>query len=255
MPGAWAATRTASPHGVDVPQRPERRDTEPGQAFELAGAGVGTGHRDASQPPRVGVAQAEQPEPAVGGGPVHRVAVAETPARVGEHPGCHLRRVHADQYGGPADVREGVREPFVEARTALGDDLDPARQPRAGPSLQRDHVTRRGSRDDGVERVGERGLGDERGLPGRVRRAEPGLHAARHRLLGDDEEREAHVPSFTGRARVLIASPPSFAGTRPRIGSPASLTHEASRTRRMSRTAWSVPRTVPVTFDRPVRGW
>ncbi len=73
-----------------------------------------------------------------------------------------------------------------------------------------------GGRGDGVQGVGERGGGDRGGLLRRARRAEPGLHPAGHRRLGQDQQ----------------------------------LRHHRASTALMSRTARAVPRTVPVTLDR-----
>ena len=50
--------------------------------------------------------------------------------------GRELRRVHADQEGGLADVGERRGEPLGEAVAALRDDLEAGRQPRAGRAVE-----------------------------------------------------------------------------------------------------------------------
>ena len=84
-----------------------------------------------------------------------------------------------------------------------------------------------------MQRVGQRGLGECGGLLGRARRHEAGLDPSGQRLLGDDEQ---------GGVRF-----------RGRIMRPVRRGHLAS-TWLMSLTVRTEPRTVPVTFDLPMRG-
>ena len=132
---------------------------------------------------------------------------------------------------GPANRGERAGQPLVEAAAALRHDVEPGRQPRPRLAVEDQHPPPRRGREHGVQRVGQRGLGQRGGLPGRARRHEAGLDPSGPRLLGDDEQ----------------------GGVRGRAVRPVRCGHLAS-TRLMSRTVRTEPRTVPVTFDLPMRG-
>jgi hypothetical protein len=226
--------------GVHVAQRGQDLDAQTGvaQPAQLDPAGVGRGHRDSEYEffgPRGGVVAAvdsERPEPAVVGRSEHglRLAVQQAQGLV-EQGGIDLRGVHADQQGRTrvAAGRGGERgrDARVEAAAGLRRDADALadarfRQPGARLAVEEEEqvVRRAGAR--GVQRVGERGLGQPGGLVRGERRAQPGLDPSGHRCLRQDDQGAHRVASF--------------------------------QTRVMSRTALTVPDTVPVTFDFPVRG-
>ena len=110
-----------------------------------------------------------------------------------EQLGRDLRRVHADQERGLADVGERRGEPLGEAVAALGDDLEALGQPRAGLAVEHDDPppgALGGQR--GGERVAQRGAREVRRLLRRAGRAEPGLDLPGDRRLGDHEQSRAH---------------------------------------------------------------
>ena len=99
----------------------------------------------------------------------------------------------------------------------------PGREPRTRLAVEHQHAPARRGRPHRGQRVGEGRRRQRRRLLGRARWGAARLRAARGRRLGQHDE----------------------------VDGPGA--HEA-RTRRMSRTACTVPRTVPVTFERPMRG-
>ena len=192
-PGGEPAPRRLTRHGhgvsrgVDVAQPRQLGDAQPGrmQPGPLSGTGVRRGHRHAAHQGGIRSPESEPPEPpvgrraepGVGGLPVHR-----------EQAGGELRRVHADQQRGSGYRGEGAGQALVEAAAALRHDVEPGRQPRSGLTVEHQHPAPRWRREHGVQRVGQRGLGQGGGLPGRARRHEAGLDPSGHRLLGDDEQ-------------------------------------------------------------------
>jgi hypothetical protein len=205
---------------------------EGGQPRALDRAGVGLAHRHAGEDRVVGLAQPDPPVAAVERCAEARVEVLERAEAGVEQIGRDLRRVHADQERRAAHVGEGGREALRQAVAALGDDLELRGDPRAGLAVEDDDPAPGAARGEhGGERVLDRGRGQPRGLLGRARRSQARLDPAGDRLLGDHDERRGHVNSCAAR--------------RPPVH---------PRTEAMSRTARTVPRTVPVTFERPSRG-
>jgi hypothetical protein len=212
------------------------------QPVQLDPAGVIFRHRHAQDQPRIGPAQAEQPEAAVFGRPEHRVRVpgGQWLRHRFQQPGGDLGGVHADQHDGQGELRVGVVEgggdPLVQPLPPLRRYLEPGRQlgpqrTRRGPLvIQGQRVPGEGGPGPGLQRVGQRGLGQHGGFLRSERRGEPRLDPAGHGRLGQHDE--------LGREGA---------------GADCGVTHEAS-TRRMSRTVRTVPPTVPVTLDRPDLG-
>ncbi len=217
---------------------PQARVTQP---VQLDPAGVIRRHRHAQDQLGIGPAQAEQPEAAVLGRAEDRVRVpgGQRVRHRFQQPRGHLGSVHADQHDGQGELGVGVVEgggdPLVQPLPALRRHLEPGRQlrpqrARRGPLvIQGQRVPGERGAGPGLQRVGQRRLGQHRGFLRRERRGEPGLDPARHRGLGQDDELGLDGPRGAG------------------------VSHEAS-TRRMSRTVRTVPPTVPVTLDRPDRG-
>ena len=132
-----------------------------------------------------------------------------------------LRRVHADQERRLTGCGEGAGQAIAEAAGALRVNLEAVGHPAAGLALEHEQapaLTR--DRGDGGEGVHERGLGEGGRLVGGARRGQPRLRAPRDRRLGDDQQGGARRPTHRSAAA-------------------------------MSRTVRAVPRTVPVTFERP----
>ena len=208
---------------VDVAQGREvvRREPERDQALALDRAGVGLAHRHAVEDARVRPLEPDRPVAAVIGGAEHGIGAVRERGQAGvEQLGRDLGRVHADQQRRAADVLECRRKPLCETAAALRDELEPVGQPAVGLAVERHHPTGGQPRaSDGGQRVLER-RAREHGCLLRVQgRGQAGLHAAGHRRLGHHDERGAHASAAV-----------------------------------MSRTVRSVPRTVPVTFERPRRG-
>src|SRR5262249_60493706 len=130
---------------------------------------------------------------------------------------CHRWRVHADEEAGGAGVVEGMAEWLVEPVAALGEYLEARRQPRTGSTVENDDPTSARRCRHRMQCVDEGRFGEDGRLLGIARWAEPRLHTSRYRSLRQDDE-----------------------------------VHRI--TRAMSRRARAVPRTVPVTFERPMRG-
>ena len=208
---------------VDVAQRGYERhaQSELTQPRALGAARPRGAHRHAEEGARLRRAQADGPVAAVGRGAEHRVDPRrhEAGESAGEFGGRDLRRVHADEQGRPADVRERVRQALVEAAPALRDDLDAGRQPVADRAVQHDYAPGGRRRQDRIERVRQRCAGQRRRVTRGARRAQPRLAAPGSRGLGQHHQCGVHA-----------------------------------RARAMSLTARAVPRTVPVTFERPTRG-
>ena len=184
----------------------------------VSGALIGTPANTAA----CGAAQADRPVAAVRRAPEHRVVRPQRRQAALEQRGRHLRRVHADQQRGGAGVGERGGEPLGEAGAALRQDL-PAARAATAPGAPSSTSTRRSAAAARSRR---------RACP-RARRA-----ASRAACRGE----------HGGHRRVL---------TRPGTGAFAITSSAAAhdRTAAMSRTARAVPRTVPVTFERPARGW
>lgn len=209
---------------------PQARIAKP---FQLHPAGVIRRHGHAQDQLRIGLTQAEQPEPAVLGRAEHGVRVpgGQRVRHCLQQSRGHLGGVHADQHDGHGElgvgVVEGGRDPLIQPLAALGQHLEAGRQfrpqgARCGPLvIQGQRVPGERGAGPGLQRVDERRLGQHRGFLRGERRGEPGLDPAWHRSLGQHDE--------------------------------LGIGHEAS-TRRMSRTVRTVPPTVPVTLDRPDRG-
>ena len=205
---------------------------EPGgdAAGPTAGAGDRGRHRDARAAP-AGVAprvpQPERPPAAVGG----RAEPGVDPGlgEVGrEQGGGHLRGVHADEQrgAGVGASAAAIRSPWV--RPCCGTTANPAGSGARRRRRARAPAAGRGRGRDGVEGVGERRRRERRGpRRGRTAGASRVLLRPGYRGLREHEDRQAARPGHPG----------------------------AGSTRRMSATAATVPRTVPVTFERPVRGW
>ena len=160
--------------GVDVGQGAERRDPEPAEPPELAGAGVG---RDIGTPrsrPGSGSRRPSSQNPPSSAGPKTASLLAAA-GRLREHRGGDLGGVHADEHGGAAGVREGVREPLVEPAAALRDHVEAAWQPATGPPVEHEHPPLGRRTRDGVERVFQRRLGDPAAWPGVYGGREPVL--------------------------------------------------------------------------------
>jgi hypothetical protein len=201
----------------------------------------------------------------------------------------HLRGVHPDQHDGQRQRHPGVGErpgdAFVETRAALPDHVESGWQPAPGRSVQGQHPAGDGGGRHGRQRVGQGRLRQGGRLIRAERRREPGLHPAGNGLLRDHHHlrrQQAIRPAPGRRVRLRRASGseaaegavppvptrvdvgghdearPDKAGTGeagPGEGGAgeAGAAMEAS-TRRMSRTVRTVPPSVPVTFDLPVRG-
>ena len=122
--------------------RPQAEDRQP---RALDGAGVVLAHRDAVEHPRVGLAQADAPVAAVERGAERRVAARERVEPGLQQRGRDLRRVHADQEGGPARrrrtppraARRGRRRAAARPRSRPGS---------TGRARRRARATRRTSR-------------------------------------------------------------------------------------------------------------
>ncbi len=170
------------------------------QPVQLDPAGVIRRHWHAQDQPRIRLAQAEQPEAAVLGGPEHCVRI---PRRQGlrhglQQPGGHLGSVHADQHDRNRELRVRVVErgsdPLVQPLAALRRHLEAGRQlrpqgARCGPLvIQGQRVPGERGAGPGLQRVDKGRLGQHRGFLRGERRGEPGLDPARHRSLGQDDE-------------------------------------------------------------------
>ena len=140
-----------------------------------------------------------------------------------------LGGVHADEQGrqGRVGAVERGGQPHVHRSLDLRLDGEALRGVAA---VEHQDPAADPDRPDDVEGVEQGGLGDRGGALGRQGRAQAGLDPTGDRLLGEHE----HLHLDLG-LRVALHEP-------------------SRRTRDMSRTAFRVPPTVPVTFDRPVRG-
>ena len=208
---------------VDVAERRQDRgaQAELGEPDALDHARRGLAHRHAPERRRIGAAQADAPVAAVERGAEHGVGAVERAEPCVEQLRGDLRRVHPDEERRAADILERGGETRRQPVSALGHDLEAARHPCAGRSVQHEHPPSRAARErDGCERVAECGTGQVRRLLRAAGRHQARLHPAGCRALRDHDERGPGHPS----------------------------------TAAMSRTARRVPRTVPVTFDRPRRG-
>jgi hypothetical protein len=176
---------------------PQTRVTQP---VQLDPAGVIHRHRHAQDQPRIRLTQAEQPEAAVLGRPEHGVRVPgghRLRHRL-QQPGGYLGGIHAHEHDGDGELRVGVVErggdPLVQPVAALRRYLEPGGQlrpqgARCGPLvIQGQHVPGERGAGPRLQRVDECRLGQHRGFLGGERRGEPGLHPARHRSLGQDDE-------------------------------------------------------------------
>ena len=130
---------------------------------------------------------------------------------------------------GFADVARRVGEALGEPVAALRDDLEAGRQPGAGRAVEDEHAPPRGRPGDGVERVGERGLGELRRLLGRERRAQAGLDAPGQRLLGHDDERGGHGRDGSRASHRPAPPSPDHPSTATRAASRAIPSRTASR--------------------------
>ncbi len=119
------------------------------------------------------------------------------------------------------DVRERGRDTRVETADSLRDDVHSGRQPRTRPTVEHDDVARRRSRPHRAQRVRERRFGEIGRFDRSARWAQPSLDPTRPWFLGDDDPCE--------------------------IGG-----HTRAATTDMSRSARTVPETLPLTFDRPL---
>ena len=168
-------------------RRPSSRE-----ALALGAPGAGRAHRHAVEDARVGPAQPDGPVAAVARGAEDRVDLREPLEGVTEQGTGDLRGVHAEEDERLADVTRRVGEALGEPVAALLDDLEAGRKPGAGLAVEDEHAAPRGRPRDGVERVGEGGLGELRRLFGRERRAQARLDASGQRLLGHDDECGGH---------------------------------------------------------------
>jgi hypothetical protein len=176
---------------------PQARVTQP---VQLDPAGVTHRHRHAQDQRRIRLTQAEQPEAAVLGRPEHgvRISGGQRLRHRLQQPGGHLGSVHADEHDRDGELCVGVVErggdPLVQPLAALWRYLETGRQlrpqgARCGPLvIQAQHVPGERGAGPGLQRVGERRLGQHRGFLRGERRGEPGLDPARHRSLGQDDE-------------------------------------------------------------------
>ncbi|TPW09973.1 MAG: hypothetical protein FD127_3956 [Acidimicrobiaceae bacterium] len=143
-----------------------------------------------------------------------------------------LRRLHTND-DARAELVERVGESFGKAAAPLRNHVVRGTRPVAGIAIEQQHrahsrTERSGHQVDCVEGVGERRGCQSGGLFGGAGRAQTGLHETGSWLLGDDGE--VHARSAHQNDDV-----------------------SSRKSRPMSLTALAVPRTVPVTFDRPAR--
>ena len=205
---------------VDVAQGGQRCHADPQlpQPAQLRRAGRVGRHRHALEHRGVGRVEPDRPVATVERWAQHGGHVAAGQPRGGgrDRSRSQLRRVHADHQRRPFSRHERVTEPLSEPRSALLDHLERGRHG-AELAVEREQVPAGRRRGHGRERVRERGRRELRRLGGRARRAQPGLGAARNGRLGDHDERD--------------------------------VAHRSAAA--MSRTARALPRTLPVTFERP----
>ena len=220
---------------VRRPPPPPRRPCGRRRASGAAGPGRGPGraagapgrpgprgaHRHPEEHSGVRLPQAQRPPAAV-----FREAESGRAARhheplqaVVEEPGCDLGRVHADLDPRAAGTVPCRGQPLVETAPPLGEHLEAGGEPWSGPAVEGQQAAARAAPGHRLERVGQRRLGQLGRLGRGARRTQPGLDAAGHRLLRHHQHMK--VPH--------------------------------RRTLPMSRTARAVPRTVPVTLERPTR--
>ena len=188
--------------GVDVAKPRQLGDAQPGRMqpgplmAPVLAVDIGTPRTRAASGTRRPSAQ----KPPSAAGPNQASAASQSD---GEQAGGDLRRVHPDEQRGAVYRGERAGQPLVEAAAALRHDVEPGRQPRPRLAVEDQHPPPRGGREHGVQRVGQRGLGQRGGLPGRARRHQAGLDPSGPRLLGDDEQGgvRSGARQAAGRAR------------------------------------------------------
>ena len=150
------------------------------------------------------LAEPDAPVAAVERRAEHRVDVGlgQRAHSVEQQPRRQLGRVHADEQRRRLDVVKRRREPLAESGAALRDQLESLAPPAPRVALEHEHLARRRSARDDIERV-------EQGRPrqlGRLRRAarrrQSRLRAARERFLGDHEQRDGFHASKLIRCRL-----------------------------------------------------
>ena len=179
------------------------------------------------------MAQADDPVAAVAGEP-DRIPTAPQRGQAARQRTRRVWCLHADDEA-RAEVVEGRAQPAIEASATLRDDVPAGTHPAVGVALEQQHLAHvvggdpvGGDGVDRIHRVGQCGGGHSGGLLGAARWAQPGLHPAGNGALGDDGQvQRAHRCGASSLRRIRL----------------------------MSCTARAVPRTVPVTFERPARSW
>ena len=162
-------------------------------AGELDGAGAFRAHRDAGEDGLVARLQADAPVAAVERHAERGAAVGHGAQALLEQLRRDLRRVHADEEGGLADVLERGGQALVQAVTALGDDFEARGKPRSRFAVEGDDAAGGSARGDrGGEGVRQR-RACERGRLFRLqRRGQTSLNPTRNRLFGDHEKYRSH---------------------------------------------------------------
>ena len=136
-----------------------------------------------------------------------------------EETGCDLGRVHADLEPRAPGAVPCRGQPLGETAAPLGEHLKARGEPWSGPAVERKQAAARAAAGHRLERVGQRRFRQLGSLGRGAWRAQPSLDAAGHRLFRHHQHMQ--IP------------------------------HRS--TLPMSRTVRAVPRTVPVTLERPTR--
>jgi hypothetical protein len=97
------------------------------EALELGGERPRGAHRHAGEQLPAGLVQTDRPVPPVDSRTHYCVAVGDTREGPVQQRRPQLRRVHADEQRGLADVLERRGQPLIEALAALRDHLEAAR--------------------------------------------------------------------------------------------------------------------------------
>ena len=182
--------------GVDVEQRRKdrRREAERRHAGELDRAGAFRAHRDAGEH-GAGRACAGRCPSSRRRAPCRRRSRRRRRASrpCVEQRGRDLRRVHPDEEGGLADVRERRGEPLGQAVAALRDDLEAVGQPGPGsPSRTRRAGAAPRAATAAASVSAQRRARERGGLLRRAGRGQAGLDPPGDRRLGDHEQSGAH---------------------------------------------------------------